>query len=320
MASDLKTVTDFTVAKAQHENVPASSDKANRVQYGDKLADPWAGWEQDGNRLEASWRRYPRGMLQSKDKPFPVDEGEVNASGEVEFKWTVWTDSQKLKNHQVELYAVMRAEHKYISQGYKKIASKYFYWRPIDGGRKIPVENCGIDSFFEKNGQYVVCESKFTRDPSKFAHWKKLKNWGSTTKPALPERPVRLHVWQLMGKYTADRKKCRQMSWDWLQDRAKKAVNKPAPRAPAGSAEEAAIKAEAIRMGKAVSYSTDLERVVNVYGADRVPIYPGWYTFVCAKYATPSINELHLKWTLDLAEDEFVTLDHYFDKWAWENR
>lgn len=322
MASDLKDLksSKITVAEVKHENVPGSGADEHHIRWTNTLADPWKGWEDAGNRIESSWHRYPSGMLSSKAKPFPVQAGAVSGSGDLKFEWTTWTDSTKLKNHHVELYSVMRAEHRYISKGYKKIASKYFYWRPIGGGRVIPVENCGIDSFFEKGGQYVICESKFTRDEGKFAQWKVLKPWGSNKSPPLPPRPVHYNVWQMMGKYTAGRKKCRQMSWDWIEDRAKKAVKSPAPRAPAGSPAAAAVAAEVRDMAKAVRYSSEVERVVNVFGAAQVPIYPGWYEFVCAELSKLSSNCLHLKWTLDIADDEFALLDHYFDKWAEENR
>ncbi len=85
--------------------------------------DPWLGWSAK-NRLESTWNMIIKGA--KGKKPFEVEKKKVGSgTGKTKVKWTVWDKSDKLSNLEVELYSVMRAENKYIKEGYVKTASKY---------------------------------------------------------------------------------------------------------------------------------------------------------------------------------------------------
>lgn len=303
MASDLKNLKGrgYTLATVKYDNHTSSGKRTHRVTWFD-YADPWKELAKS-NTLESTWNS-PNRILGRHTKPFKVEEKAVDSgSGSVQIKWNVWDDADKLTNLQVELYSVMRAEYRYCeSLGYKKLMSKYFYVRNI-GGRFIPIENCGIDNFFKKGSQYVVCESKFTRNEGKFATWKSNHE----------------NVWELMGKYKAGGKPCRQMSWQWIADRATLAADKPAGMRGASAAKRAAILAD-VNEVKDACVDRDVTRVVNVYGSANVPIYPGRYKFMCGEGAKVSKNELHLQWDLGITDSEFVELGAAFDQWAAKNK
>src|SRR5947209_7206135 len=139
----------YTLAKIKYEKFKSSNEDKHRIRpnHPYRLADPWHGWHFK-NRLDSAWWNPP--FEGAEGKPlFKVEEKAVpSGDGEVQIKWTVWEIPKNMTTNQVELYSVMRAEYKYISDGWTKIASKY-YSEP----RGIPCEACGIDSFFSKGKQ-----------------------------------------------------------------------------------------------------------------------------------------------------------------------
>jgi hypothetical protein len=204
----------------------------------------------------------------------------------------------------VEMYAVMRAEYKYHKEGFKKLASKY--WFPLTlkskAGKiyRIPIEDCGVDNFFQKGRTNLVCESKFTRNEGTFAEWKQNEE----------------ALWRRLGVYkTGKGKRCRQMSWAWIRDRASLAVRRPAGERKASDAEKAALTSEVLAMDAAVQ-KEKVRRVVNAWGAAEVPPYPGRYAFRLAERSILAEKKLSVKWTMDLSEDIFLKLEQDFDDWA----
>lgn len=283
----------FTIAKIKYEKIKSSKTRKHRVLWKD-LEDTWLSRESN-NRLDTTWRAIPT-RWDGIEEPFELEKIEVkDGTGEVKVKWTIWDDSKKLENNEVELYSVMRAEEYYIEQGFTKLASKW-YWMKYG---KIPIENCGVDSFFKKDYKYLVCESKFTRDESLYEEW--VRN---------DEK-----VWQRLGSYKMRKKKHRQMSWVWLRSRASKAVGRPSgtrgltPQKKAELAEECRLMRKQIRKKR-------VKRVVNVYGLESVPIYPGKYRFRSGEKGKISENTLTLKWDLEINDKEFIVLGARFDRWA----
>jgi hypothetical protein len=261
--------------------------------------EPWRGWASN-NRLETSWNSIPQGKP-GGTKPFQTEEKPVDSgTGSMQFKWTVWDDSSKLTNHEVELYSVMRAEKRFMSEGFTKLASKYVQTLNR-GGVSIDVENCGVDSFFWRDSDQscVFCESKFTRSPARFESWKQ----------------DRRRVWQLMGRYKADEgRRCRQMSWAWIRDRAKKALLRPVGLEGLSTAQKASSVEQSVRMLQAAKERRG-RRVVNIFGAAQVPVYPGVYLVVLGEGGTPSVNELSIEWPFPQEPQEFIELGEDFDTW-----
>ncbi|NMO13559.1 hypothetical protein HPC49_00495 [Pyxidicoccus fallax] len=252
------------------------------------------------SRLEPSWNSIPEGKSKGK-KPFPTEETPVNSgTGSMELKWKVWDDANKLTNNEVELYSVMRAEKRYIDEGFKKLGSKYVQTL-TRGSASIDVENCGVDSFFWHEGKQtcVFCESKFTRSPAKFESWKADKR----------------RVWQLMGRYkTGDGNRCRQMSWSWIRDRARKALLRPVGLAGLSTDQKASGVEQCVRMLQAANDRRG-KRMVNIFGAAEVPVYPGIYLVVLGEAGAPSVNELPVEWPFPMDDKEFIELGEDFDNW-----
>lgn len=311
--SDLKAVKSSGLVPVQikYENLKQALDAKHTVKRMEH-ADDWKSWSST-NRLEMAWLRTLRGKGKGTP-PFPVEEKKIpSGSGQVDLKWTVWCDSEDLENNEVELYSVMRAEERYIKLEFRKLASKFFFDKTVTrNGKpfKFPIENCGVDSFFKSaDGQrYVVCESKFTRDEGLFAKWKEaIQKWEASKTP--PKK-----VWGLLPR--SGKMAYRQMSWKWIKDRAIRAEKKPAGTASVDAATRKAIKRETSEMSLAVRENPEgIERVINVYGAARVPIYPGRYQVKVSRRKMSS-NVLHLKWTLDIESDEFMVLGTAFDDWS----
>ncbi len=291
---DLKDMKDEGVVTATIEAVDydSSGQEKHRVKWND-YADPWRGWKKN-NRLESLWKEMPTGK--KGIQAFEVEKAKVpKGTNNIQVKWKVWDKSKNLRNCEVELYSVMRAEYHYIKEKKcKKLASKYPFW--LWG--KIPIENCGIDSFFSGKDSFVVCESKFTRNESLFADWKKNEK----------------KVWSLLGTYKIGKKRYRQMSWKWIKDRAKRAVS----NAELGTK----VFQETKTMEKAIrKQMQNVERVMNIYGAAQVPVYPGKYTFISEEASKITQSPLHLQWTMDIDEkEEFIILGKDFDKWEKERR
>jgi ribosomal protein S24E len=301
MASDLKDLKGSGIEPVtiKYKNRAGASSSEHKVGWS-KLRAPWQGYLDKKNRLESSWNRFNR-ILASDEQPFEIKKISVNSgTGEVKVDWHVWDDAKKLSNSQVEHYAVMRAEDRYISRGYRKVASKYFcFIRRKVGGKMIamPSENSGIDSFFANGDKFVVCESKFTRDEglASRCHASDAVAWGR------------------LDNY----KGVRQMSWKWIGGRAKRAARNPAGVRKADAATKKAIKKETNAMLDAVEDREGVERVLNVFGSSRLPVFPGIYVFRSAT-GHKTTNKLDLKWTLDLADAEFILLGAAFDKWCGE--
>jgi hypothetical protein len=286
-------------ATIKYENLKSTGAKEHWVEWLN-FVEPWLGWSKD-NRLESTWRRLPRGK-RGEPAPFSVETAAVESgSGERKVKWKVWEVSTKLNNHSVELYSVMRAEKWYIKQEYTKLSSKYFIsWPNKKTGQVITIENLGVDNFFWRGSDraYVFCESKFTRDKKKYESWLEDEK----------------NVWQLMGRYKADGKPCRQMSWEWILDRAKKAIKSPAGLAGLPQAQADSFKRGGALMLAAASRKKGT-RMVNIYGAPEVPIYPGVYRFFSDETGAASNNELHVDWPFEPAKEEFIELGEKFDDW-----
>jgi hypothetical protein len=285
------------MAIVQYENWTSSGAIDHRVVRMGHVP-PWRGWA-ESNRLETTWNAIPQGSPRGP-RPFPTEEKPLsNGTGKVALKWTVWDESTKLTNNEVELYSVMRAEKRFIGEGYQKLASKYVNTVHSDG-RPMEVENCGVDSFFWRNSDrsHVFCESKFTRSPTTYQRWK--------TNPR--------SVWQCLGRYKAAGGPCRQMSWEWIHDRASKALIKPVGLQGRTPSEKASITEESVKMLRAAIERRG-RRVINIYGATHVPVYPGVYLFVTGEGGAPSINELSIDWPFPEDSAEFIELGQDFEDW-----
>ncbi|RKH59940.1 hypothetical protein [Corallococcus llansteffanensis] len=258
-----------------------------------RLPKDWQEWSKD-NRLDSYWTRFPLKGKKGGKPPFQVgDEAVPSGSKKVTVKWKVWESSDQLHDKEVEFYSVMRAEKYYIDAGYKKLGSKYSFTL---FGR--PIEDCGVDNFFYRasDRSYVFCESKFTRSMATFASWKADKK----------------RVWARLSNYKGQR----QMSWKWIQDRAQKAYKRPSGLRPdMPLAEKAALRMAAARM-KGAADQKNGKRMVNIHGADHVPVCPGVYTFTSDEAGVISSNELLVDWPFTPAEDEFIELGEEFDAWA----
>lgn len=248
------------------------------------------------NRLDSYWTQFPLKGKKGGDPPFQVgDKAVPSGSNKVEVKWRVWEASSMLHDKEVEFYSVMRAEKHYIDAGYKKLSSKYsftFFGRPI--------EDCGVDNFFYRasDQSYVFCESKFTRSKATFDSWMAAKE--------------KNQVWARLSNYGGKR----QMSWNWIQDRAQKAYKRPSGvRLDMPLAEKAAMRMDTARMKGAADQKKG-KRVVNIFGADHVPVCPGVYTFVSDEAGAISSNYLLVDWPFTPADDEFIELGEKFDAWA----
>jgi hypothetical protein len=297
----------FTNASVTYRKIKKPQGRRDHRAMFKGLAAPWDKYKAEGSRLETIWETPPQIGRQDKVL-FRVEEKGVDAgSGTVKIKWTVWDNAADLKNHQMELYGAMRAEHWYIGvEKFKKIASKYFSWVGPETGS----ENSGIDNFFVKGqgsqGEYVVCESKFTSDVGKFGDWKADK--------------TREKIWKYM---TRDKRGgLWPMSWEWIGDRAKLAVADPAGMRDAPEADKPKIRAETKQMQLAViKYKKKMKRFVNIYGAEKIPIHPGRYQFLCTERQKKSTNILHLQWDLGVNHgEEFIELGPAFDQWVIKDR
>jgi hypothetical protein len=298
MASDLKDLKSSGIEKVKikYKHLEDASSVEHRVGWKGLFA-PWK--ERDKrNRLESSWFVFQR-VLNRDKRVFKVAEKKVGpGDGEVEVEWHVWDDSEKLLNVHVEHYSVMRAEEWFIRRGFEKTASKYFCYvqRKIKGRKlRLPSENSGIDSFFRKGSEYVVCESKFTRDEVFFEDCK----------------ADRSKAYPLLRPY----KGLRQMSWEWIEDRAIKAQKNPAGMRGADAATKKEIRTEVRDMKKAIQDEDNVKRYLNIFGSNRLPVLPGTYAFRSATNHLTE-NELNLRWTLDLDEHEFIELDIEFINWC----
>ncbi|MBF0231467.1 MAG: hypothetical protein HQK65_00315 [Desulfamplus sp.] len=260
--------------------------KTNKIKWS-ALASPWSEWDKN-NSLDNSWKKPPIGKNKEElkeireEKPFQVEQLDIKdkETGKKEVRWTVWSPSNSLTNNEVELYSVMRAEFHYINKKYRKLHSHY-------NGSK------GIDSFFVKQGQekYIICESKFTRDQDEF---EKIKNNPSLIKNKL-------------DSYTINKQNVRQMSWHWIKDRAKKAAKKPGEKISQKNIETLKM----ISTMRQKIFMEKIQRVVNIYGAKKVPMYPGKYKLLFNLKI--SKKNLHLTWDLKIDDKEFIDLDEIFD-------
>lgn len=256
-------------------------------------------WEErsKNNRLDSYWTRFPLKGTKGGEPPFQVEKDKKvpNGDGMVPVKWRVWEPSDKLHNKEVEFYAVMRAEKYYIDAGYKKLGSKYAF--TLFGQA---IEDCGVDNFFYRasDQSYVFCESKFTRNEVTFKNWM--------------DADDKTPVWARLSNY----KGARQMSWNWIQDRAQKAIKRPSGvRLNMPLAEKAALRMDAARMKGAADQKKG-KRVVNIFGAAHVPVCPGVYTFISDEAGAISSNELLVDWPFTPMASEFIELDEKFDDWA----
>jgi len=294
---DLKALKDqgFTIATVTYEKFKSQKVKEHRA-FWRRLAEPWEARHFD-NRLDSAWYKPPF-VGKGKKVVFPVEQKDVpDGDGNVKLKWTVWTPSNQLTTLQMEHYSVMRAEEHYISQGYTKIASKYY--SPTSGPKPIPSENFGIDSFFRKGGlMYVACESKFTTNEGLFGQWK-----GRTNR-----NDVKAFLRQRLSK----RGGIRQMTWRWINDRILRSVERPPVELQ--HRDPQAVIDEIDEMYEA-SLDHNIKRAINVYGAAKVPIYPGRYKFKCGERAIVSEHVLHLTWDMGVSGAEFMDLAHDFDAW-----
>jgi hypothetical protein len=270
-----------------------STDKKHHLVSRKRLISPWLEWAK-ANRLDSYWTRFPLKGKKGGSPPFDVKETAVpSGTGDVDAQWTVWEPSDRLHDKEVEFYSVMRAEKHFIHAGYNKLASKYAFNR-----FGLSIEDCGVDNFFFRSSDrsYVFCESKFTRDPATFAGWK-----------ANEQR-----VWERL----ANHKGLRQMSWDWIRDRAKRAADRPSGISKnMPQAEKTTILREVTLM-LAAALRKKGKRMVNFYGADHVPVCPGVYSFTSDEAGVSSSNELVVDWPFTPAEDEFIELGQKFDDWA----
>lgn len=258
-----------------------------------RLTKEWEERAKD-NRLDACWTRFPLRGKKGVGPPFKVGEEAVpSGNKKVTVEWTVWEASDRLHDKEVEFYSVIRAEKHFIDAGYKKLGSKYSFTR---FGQVI--EDCGVDNFFyhASKRHYVFCESKFTRDLATFESWKADKK----------------KVWQRLSNYKGQR----QMGWDWIQDRAQKAFKRPSGITNNMlEAEVDKILEDAAAM-KAAADKNQGDRMVNVYGADHVPVCPGVYSFTSGEAGVCSSNELVIEWPFTPTKDEFIELGKDFDAWA----
>ena len=197
--------------KVTYKDLKSSGQTDHRVGWS-RLADEWLS-RSFNNRLELTWRSVPRDILGEDNNPFPVKPTAVpSATGDVTLEWKVWAKTSEVSSghrfDRIELYSVMRAEDYFISQGYRKLASKYYC------DAHGPTENSGLDSFFKKDGEkYVVCESKFTSKEGDFTSWM-----------GTGRRNKEEWIWRYkLRKY----KGLIPMSWEWIGDRVKRAVRKP---------------------------------------------------------------------------------------------
>ncbi|PTL76531.1 hypothetical protein [Vitiosangium sp. GDMCC 1.1324] len=287
------------MAIVEYENWTSSGATNHRVMRMGHVQ-PWRGWAEN-NRLETTWNAIPQGKA-GGPKPFPTEEKPIGSgtSKDVKLTWKVWDDSNKLTNNELELYSVMRAERRYIGEGYKKLASKYVNTVSSSGGSTMTVENCGVDSFFWRNSDQscVFCESKFTTNMRIYARWRRNPR----------------SVWQRLGRYEANGRPCRQMSWEWIGNRASEALRNPAGLQGLPTSQKASIIEESVRMLRA-AIGRRGRRVVNIYGAAQVPVYPGVYLFVLGEGGTPSVNELSIEWPFPQDPQEFIELGQDFEDW-----
>lgn len=311
---DLKDVEDqgFVTAKVTWKEYKGDPTNEHRIKHL-RLAEPWEKWKEKGNRLEPTWQDPPQGWPWYRGEVFKVGQYTVGEgkNGKNDVKWTVWEESKKLSNLEVELYSVMRAEHYFIKKGYRKCASKYF-----QDGRG---ENYGVDSFFKnerpKGLRYILCESKFTRDETAFNQW--MEEGDEERRNQLIFNKLRCN-----SPSPRWRKKYPYMSWEWLRDRVKRAI-----KCPAGQYEYLTddLKAELKLLEKHVRKSrnrTYVHRYVNFFGAERVPIYPGRYKLVTRARNRLTKEALHLEWKnfgkVKVKKKEFIKLDDDFNKWVKE--
>lgn len=164
------------------------------------------------------------------------------------FKKPLGQDDDGLSTKDCEIYSVLRAEYRYLEEGYQKMPSKY------DAVH-------GIDGVFKNKDEYILVESKFTT-PAKYERYCKghspLGHLGWKKYPADHDLPEDAETEEYM----------RQMSWDWIsssfimmrdEGRDEKTQN----------------------TGKRMQYvdRENIKRVMNVFGAR--PVHPpaGCYGF-----------------------------------------
>jgi hypothetical protein len=297
----------YAKVKVTYKDLKSGGQTDHRVGWS-RLADDWLS-RSFNNRLELTWRSVPRDILDEDSNPFPVKPKAVpSATGDVTLEWKVWAKTSEVSSghryDRIELYSVMRAEEYFIEKkDCRKLASKYYC------DAHGPTENTGLDSFFksESGGKYVVCESKFTSKEGDFTTW-------MSKGPAGKEDWICTYKLKKYGGLIP-------MSWPWINSRVKRAVRKPpiqlVERTPA---QKARIRAEIREMKRACQDKDNVDRYVNFYGLEEVPIYPGRYRFKCAERTKLSKNILHLKWKLEVKAGEFIKLGDRFDKeWVEPN-
>jgi hypothetical protein len=281
-----------TAAVIEHEKW-TSAEKKHHLVSRKRLIMPWQEWAKE-NRLDSYWTRFPLKGRRAGPPPFQVEEKAVpSGDGKVEVEWTVWEASERLHDKEVEFYSVMRAEKHFINAGYRKLASKYAFSR-----FGLTVEDCGVDNFFFRasDKRYVFCESKFTRDPGTLASWKADKK----------------RVWARLSNYKGQR----QMSWEWIRDRANRAASRPSGIANETPRAEKQAILRGVTLMRWAADRKEGRRVVNIHGAAHVPVCPGVYSFTSDEAGVSSSNELVVDWPFTPGGDEFIELDHEFDAWA----
>jgi hypothetical protein len=106
------------------------------------------------------------------------------------------------------------------------------------------------------------------------------------------------------------------MSWEWIRDRARRAAKRP------GGITDEMSEAALEKLYDEVAFmrmATDRKkgtRVVNIHGADHVPVCPGVYRFTSDEAGVGSRNELVVDWPFTPTSDEFIELDQEFDDWV----
>ena len=106
------------------------------------------------------------------------------------------------------------------------------------------------------------------------------------------------------------------MSWDWIQERAKRASERPGGINNSMSLEEKKVRHREVAHMQIAAARKMGKRMVNIFGADHVPVCAGVYSFTSEEGGVTSNNELTVDWPFTPASDEFIDLDEEFDTWA----
>jgi len=156
------------------------------------------------------------------------------------FKQPLGRNPRGLSSVDCEIYSIMRAEYRYLEEGYQKLESKH------DGFH-------GIDGLFKKGDQYLIVESKFLT-PEKYENYCK----GNS--------PLSNLGWKKDPKNPSDGETegyIRQMSWDWIRSNI---------RLMEKTKKENGEKRKRLK-------KKNIQRVINVFGARPVYPPPGRYGF-----------------------------------------